>query len=111
MDLKGAEYMQNHLGEEFEGYIDGMSNKGLFVELDNGLSGLITFESLNDFFRLDAYSQTAFARHKGTRFVLGEKVKVMVVEASKGNRTITLELLDSRMHKSRHQIKKTFKRK
>ena len=111
VDLKGAEYMQNHLGEEFEGYIDGMSNKGLFVELDNGLSGLITFESLNDFFRLDTYSQTAFARHKGTRFVLGEKVKVMVVEASKGNRTITLELLDSRMHKSRHQIKKTFKRK
>ena len=106
VDIKGAEYMENHLGETFEGYIDGMNNRGMFVELDNGLSGLIKFESLNDYFRLDSHSQTAFARHKGTRFVLGEKVNVMVIEANKNKGEIVLELLDSRMIKTRHQMNK-----
>lgn len=111
VDIKGAEYMENHIGESFEGYIDGMNNRGMFVELNNGLSGLIKFESLNDYYFLDEHSQTAFARHKGTRFVLGEKVKVLIKEASKAKGEITLELLDSRMLKTRHQIKKSIRRK
>lgn len=111
VDIKGAEYMQNHIGEAFVGYIDGMNNRGMFVELENGLSGLIKFESLNDYYLLDEHSQTAFARHKGTRFVLGEKVKVLIKEATKAKGEITLELLDLRMQKTRRQIKKTIKRK
>lgn len=111
VDIKGAEYMQNHIGESFVGYIDGMNNRGMFVELENGLSGLIKFESLNDYYLLDEHSQTAFARHKGTRFVLGEKVKVLIKEATKSKGEITLELLDSRTQKTRHQMKKSIKRK
>lgn len=90
IDHKGAEYMENHLGEEMEGYIEGMNTTGLFVQLDNGLSGCLKFEDFHDYFYLDEHNHTAFSRRKGLRFLLGERVKVIIIEADKNKGQITL---------------------
>lgn len=91
IDHKGAEYMENHLGEEMEGYIEGMNTTGLFVQLDNGLSGCLRFEDFHDYFYLDEHNHTAFSKRKGMRFLLGERVKVIIAEADKNKGQITLE--------------------
>ena len=46
--LKMAEYMQKHIGEVFEGKVNGVSNFGIFVELDSTIEGLIRIENLPD---------------------------------------------------------------
>ena len=39
--LKKAEYMQNHIGEEYEGVISGVTKWGVYVELPNTVEGLV----------------------------------------------------------------------
>ena len=47
-DLKKAEYMQNKIGEEYEGIVSSVTQFGIFVELENTVEGLIRFENLGD---------------------------------------------------------------
>lgn len=74
--------MQSHIGDIYEGHIDGMNNRGMFVELENGLSGLLKFEDFSDYFVLDEQGISAFSRRRGLRFVVSDKVKVQVVDAN-----------------------------
>lgn len=48
VDLKKTEYMAGHIGEEFDGVISGVTAFGMFVELENGVEGLIHISSLMD---------------------------------------------------------------
>jgi len=49
VELKKVQYMQQHLGEEFDGYISGVTAFGLFVELDElFVEGLIHISTLDD---------------------------------------------------------------
>ena len=48
IDIKKAEYMSNKIGEEYEGIISGVTQFGVFVELENTVEGLIRFENLGD---------------------------------------------------------------
>lgn len=101
IDIKGAEYMENHLGAVYHGYIEGMNNKGMFVELDNGLSGVLKFNDFSDYFSIDEHGQVAYSRRKGIRFVLGEKVNVIVAKVNKMQGEIVLNLLDDKRLSSR----------
>ena len=50
-DIKKAEYMENKVGEEYEGIVSSITQFGMFVELDNTVEGLIRFEHLgNEYF-------------------------------------------------------------
>ncbi|MFQ9522285.1 MAG: RNB domain-containing ribonuclease [Phascolarctobacterium faecium] len=48
VDLKKAEYMAGHIGEEFDGVISGVTAFGMFIELENGVEGLVHISSLMD---------------------------------------------------------------
>ena len=53
-DIKKAEYMENKVGEEYEGIVSSITQFGMFVELDNTVEGLIRFEHLgNEYFIYD----------------------------------------------------------
>ena len=56
LDMQCAEYMENHIGEEFEGMISSVTSFGMFVELDNLIEGLVPIRDMNDFFHFDVYS-------------------------------------------------------
>lgn len=92
-DMKAAEYMSREIGSMYDGFIDGMSQAGLFVQLSNGISGMIRFDSLPDFYALDKFGQSAHGRRTHTKFVLGAplKVKVLATDKAKGQILLGLE--------------------
>ena len=51
--MKMAEYMEKHIGEEFEGMISTVTNFGMFVELDNLIEGLVPIKDINGFYNYD----------------------------------------------------------
>ncbi|MFO7176636.1 RNB domain-containing ribonuclease, partial [Enterococcus faecium] len=51
--LKKAEYMEAHLGEEFDGVVAGVTNFGMFVELPNTIEGLVRLQSMDDYYHFD----------------------------------------------------------
>lgn len=58
-DMKMAEYMEDHIGETFEGIVSSITNFGMFVELPNTIEGLIRMEDLvDDFYYFDDHKST-----------------------------------------------------
>jgi ribonuclease R len=74
--MKMAEYMEDHIGEEYEGMISGVMNFGFFVQLDNMIEGLVPYESFNTDFLFDRDLEIVKIDNK--LFRLGQKVKVRV---------------------------------
>lgn len=93
-DMKKAEYMMDHIGEEFEGVISSVLNFGFFVELPNLIEGLVRLDSLKgDYYTYDETTFTIRGNKDKRGFRLGDTVKVKVVAASKENRTIDFEVV------------------
>lgn len=80
-DLKKAEYMKKHIGEEFEGVISGVNNFGFFVELDNTVEGLVKIETLpkDDYLFFEKSLKLKGQNHT---YSIGDKVKVKVVASN-----------------------------
>jgi ribonuclease R len=74
--MKMAEYMEDHIGEEYVGMISGVMNFGFFVQLDNMIEGLVPYESFNTDFLFDRDLEIVKIDNK--LFKLGQKVKVRV---------------------------------
>ena len=88
-DLKMAEYMQNHIGEEFEGTISSVTNFGLFVTLDNTIEGLIRIKDLkDDYYEYKETLMCLIGKHSNKMYRLGDKVKVKCINASKNKKEI-----------------------
>ena len=88
-DMKKAEYMQDHIGEEYEGIISSIVPFGMFVELKNLIEGLVHIDDLEGdkyTYNEDTFSITGNKDKRGYR--LGDKVKVLVKAANKEAKTI-----------------------
>lgn len=84
VDLKKAEYMENKIGEIYEGIISSVTNFGLFVELENTVEGLIRFENLGDeYFEYDDAHKQLIGEHTKTVYKMGDKITIQVIEANK----------------------------
>ena len=92
-DMKMAEYMENHIGEEFEGMISSVTSFGMFVELDNLVEGLVPLRDMKDFFHFDEEHMTLTGERTNVRYRIGERVLVKVIRASKDDKTIDFEVL------------------
>lgn len=93
-DMKIAEYMEKHIGEEYEGMINSVLNFGMFVELPNLIEGLVKIDSLKDDRYI--YDETTFSlvgQSSKRRYRLGDKVKVKCVAASKEMKTVDFEII------------------
>ncbi len=90
-----VQYMQQHLGEEFEGVITSVLEFGLFVTLTRlFVEGLVHVRNMgNDFFVFDAASQTMMGQRTGQRFAMGDKVRVKVAGVNLDERQIDFELM------------------
>ncbi len=93
-DMKMAEYMENHIGEEYEGMISSVMNFGLFVELDNMIEGLVHINDLkDDYYIYDELTEMLKGERTGKEYKLGDTVKVRVISASKEEKTIDFEII------------------
>ena len=92
--MKSAEYMQGFIGKKFDGVISSVTSFGFFVELENGIDGLVRLASLFDDYY--DYVESEFAiigRGTGRSFHIGDSVRVRLVEANIKLRRITFELV------------------
>ncbi len=91
--LKKVQYMEQHIGEEFEGVISGVTEWGFFVELENTVEGLVRVTELtDDFYQYyeDTYELVGEATNR--RYKLGQKVLVRVEHCDRIMRTIDFAL-------------------
>ena len=78
-DMKMAEYMEKHIGEEFSGIITGVMSFGFFVQLPNMIEGLVKIEDLKDDYYTYDESTFSLVGNKSKRiFRLGDNVDVVV---------------------------------
>lgn len=83
VDLKMCEYMAGHIGEEYEGVISGVTAFGIFVELDNGVEGLVHISSLvDDYYEFYEERYALVGMHTGHAYRLGDKVSIEVLQVN-----------------------------
>ena len=93
-DMKIAEYMQNHIGEEYTGQISGVIPSGVFVRLPNMIEGRVAIGSMKgDYYIVDELSQSIFGKKSGIKYKLGDNVNVKVTAASKIEGTVDFEII------------------
>ncbi len=92
-DMKMAQYMEGHIGEEFEGMISSVMSFGIFVELDNLIEGLVSIKDMKGFFNYDEDRMTLTNEKSHVKYTIGERIKVRVIRASKEAKTIDFEIV------------------
>nr|WP_288556293.1 ribonuclease R [uncultured Mediterraneibacter sp.] len=87
--LKKTEYMQQHLGEVYEGVISGVTRWGAYVELPNTVEGLVHVSNMmDDHYEYVEDSYEMVGEHTGKTYRLGQPVKIKVLSVDKLSRTI-----------------------
>ena len=91
--LKMVEYMQSHIGDEYDGIISGVTEWGIYVELENCIEGMVPLRDMtDDYYELekDRYQVVGRALHR--KYTLGDPVRVMCVRADKLEGEIDFEI-------------------
>lgn len=91
-DYKKAVYMSKFLGEQFTGTISGVQEFGIFVELENGVEGLVRLDSLpDDEYVYDDMSLTLYGKHN--HYTIGDAVEIIVANTNTRLRQIDFDLV------------------
>lgn len=94
-DLRKAEYMVQHIGEEFEGIISSITSFGMFIELYNTIEGLIRLHDLSDdYYIYDEKNLTLMGEHTKKTFKIGDRVKIKVDNVNLSMREINFTLVE-----------------
>jgi ribonuclease R len=92
-ELKMAEYMVQYVGQEFEGTISGVASFGMFVQLDNGIEGLVHISSLHDdYYNYQEREYALVGDYSGKRYRLGDRVRIEVLQVNVPERKIDFVL-------------------
>lgn len=89
---KQAELLRRHIGEEFEGVISGMIERGFFVELPGSKAeGLVEFKYLDDTYTVEEGNLRAVGRRYKRQYKIGDKVRVRIISVDLQRRQIEME--------------------
>ena len=92
VDIKKAEFMSKKIGEQYEGIISGVTQFGVFVELENTVEGLIRFENLGDeYYEYDADHKILIGERSKETFKIGDKINIEVIDANKQEKRISFK--------------------
>ncbi|MBS4190382.1 ribonuclease R [Bacillus sp. FJAT-49705] len=93
-ELKKAEYMEDKIGQEYDGIISSVTNFGMFVELPNTIEGLIHVSYMtDDYYRYDERHLAMIGERTGNVFRIGDEITVRVVKVNKEERSIDFEIV------------------
>jgi len=98
---KQVEYMQGHISEEYDGMISGVTEWGIYVELDeNHCEGLVPMRDLaDDYYDYDEKNYCIRGRRRGTVYRLGDRVRVRVANANLDKKQLDFLLVDQRLRR------------
>ncbi len=111
-DMKKAEYMESHIGEEYIGVISGVQEFGIFVELDNTIEGLVKIEDMpkGGYDYIDD-SMSLVNHSTKEKFTFGDQIVVKVIAASKENSTIDFAVVRKVKEEENKEEKKLSKKR
>ena len=93
LSMKMAEYMEDHIGEQYQGIISGVTNFGFFVELENLVQGLVHISTLDGYYNYVPEILSLVRDDNGKKYRIGDEVTVVVTAASKENSTVDFEVV------------------
>jgi len=93
--MKKAEFMEEFVGEEFDGIVSSVVKFGLFVELSNTVEGLIHVANLPEFFHYNERNLTLQGEKSGVVFRIGQRIRIKLVRSDKATGEIDFEYLPS----------------
>ena len=92
---KQAVYYAQFIGDEFDGKITGIRDRGFFVSLEtSGASGMISFGDFDEYFELHPTGFSAVGQKTGRIFALGDRLRVRIADVDMEQKLIDLELVD-----------------
>ena len=89
-DMLYAWYMESKIGNIYQGTVTSIQSFGMFVEIENGIEGLILFRNCEEYFEYDEKHHIAYTDNE--KYYLGKKVMVKCIAASKDERKIDFEI-------------------
>ncbi|MCR5277965.1 MAG: ribonuclease R [Lachnospiraceae bacterium] len=105
--LKKARYMEKHIGDIYEGVISGVTNWGIYVELENTVEGLVHINSLTgDYYIFNESGYELTGERTGITYKLGQKIKVMVRDVDIYQRTVDFIIADFEENSPTHNFYK-----
>lgn len=96
--LKEIEFMAEHIGEEFDGVVSGITSNYIFVELENTVEGAVSVSYMYDdcyYFNEEEYAMVG--EHSKKKYVLGDKVRIKVVKCDKIKKSIDFSICNDIM--------------
>ncbi|SDC27728.1 RNAse R [Pelagirhabdus alkalitolerans] len=93
-DLKKAEYMQDKVGEEFDGVISSVTGFGIFVELENTVEGLVHVSELtDDYYKFDEKSHAMIGERTAQVFRMGDAITIRVSGVNLEEQAVDFEVV------------------
>ncbi len=93
--LKKTEYMEEHMGEVFEGVISGITTWGVYVELPNTVEGMIHISKLpGDFYHYNESTYEMVGESTGKVYKLGEPLKVRVIGTDRYTKSVDFSVVE-----------------
>ncbi|HEN2676416.1 TPA: ribonuclease R [Streptococcus agalactiae] len=93
--MKKAEYMEEYVGEEFEGVVASVVKFGMFVELPNTIEGLIHVTTLPEYYHFNERTLMLQGEKSGKVFRVGQQIKVKLIRSDKETGDIDFDYLPS----------------
>jgi len=101
-DLKKAEFMQDKVGEEYEGVISSVTSFGMFVELPNTVEGLVHVSTLtDDYYHFHEKQFAMIGERTGNVFRIGDEVTIRVTNVNLDERVVDFEIDGMKPRKER----------
>ena len=97
-----CEYMQDHIGEEFDGVVSAVTSFGLFIDLPSmHIEGLVHITSLpQDYYRYEQASLTMTGEKTGRKYQLGDEIRIRVMAVNLEDRKIDFAAADAEPRKA-----------
>ena len=103
---KQVEFLADHLGEVFDGVISGVTEWGLYVEIDsNKCEGMVPIRDLtDDYYEFDEKNYWIIGRHTNTRYRLGDKITIRVARANLERKQLDFAIVDERHQRNNEDL-------
>jgi ribonuclease R len=101
-ELKKAEFMEDKIGEEFDGIISSVTNFGMFIELPNTIEGLVHVSYMtDDYYRYDERQYAMIGEKTGNVFRIGDEITVRLIKVNKEEHDIDFEIVGMKNNRAR----------
>lgn len=88
---KQVEYLQKHIGDVFDGFVSGFSDRGIFIQLEtNFCEGRVSFETMDEAFELSDSRLYVTGKRTDQKIKMGDKVKVKITDTDLYRRQVTM---------------------